>query len=775
MIGAGSRPRFAAAIAFALQPMAAAVMLAGAVAVQFFTELPSRGVEAALVVVGVLACLQRRGRWLGVGILAVAWTAFRADIALSERLPRALENEEIVITGRVRDLPQVHDDATRFEFAIDTAAHDGSPLTWSGLVRLGWYDAAPDVGACERWRLHVKLKRPRATINPGGFDAERFALEHGIVAVGSVRESTDNEKLGNSAVCVDRFRARIVETISTALDNATSADLLRALAFGDQHAMSAEEWTTARATGIPHLIAISGLHIALFASFGVGLMRLLWKLAPTLTLRWPAPLMEAVAGLVVAVAYATVAGFGLPTRRALVMIAALLIANLTRRAHAPLHGLALAVVVLLVADPLCVLSAGFWLSFAGVAWLMLCLQGTRRHHWRDMLRAQGVASVGLLPLGIVFFGQTSLIAPIANVIAVPVICFFVLPLGTLGAVIGTCLPAVGFPMLRAVGFVLDGLWSLLESLSHLPGALWYFAEPTPFAFVLAMLGAFWLLQPRAVPARIVGAALFLPLLVPIRTSPPAGAFDTFVLDVGQGLAVVVRTAGHTLVYDAGARFPSGFDLGEAAVVPALHALGVSHLDRLVISHGDSDHAGGAPSVADAFAPDEIESGEPERLTLPASQCLAGEQWTWDDVEFRIVNPVPPLQTHGNDRCCVLDIRSGEAELLLTGDITAAVEGSVANALAPVAGHLVLQAPHHGSRTSSSEHFLDALRPMLTVFSAGYLNRFHHPNAEIVERYAAKHLPTLGTAETGFVHVAFDRTGAHLIERGRIDRHPYWRE
>jgi competence protein ComEC len=770
----GNTPRIAAAIAFALRPVSAAAMLGGTLLVQCMSTLPSRSIDALIAAAGLLLCLFRRWRLLGICTVGIAWTALRADIALSQRLPRALENDDIVVTGTVHDLPQSRNDATRFEFVVESASHDGEALAWSGLIRLGWYETAPEVGACERWRLHVKLKRPRATINPGGFDAERYALEHGIVAVGAVRDSSDNEKLDRT-ICINSFRTRIVNTISTALDGSTSADLLRALAFGDQHAMSTEEWSIARATGIPHLIAISGLHIALFASFGVGLMRLLLKCAPTLTLRWPAPLMEAVASLVFAVAYALIAGFGLPTRRALVMIAALLIANLTRRAHAPVHGLALAVVVLLVADPLCVLSAGFWLSFVGVGWLMLCLQGPRRHHWRDMIRSQGVATVGLLPLGIWFFGQSSLIAPLANLVAVPVICFFVLPLGTLGALIGTFWPTIGFPLLSATGFVLDGLWSLLESMSHMPGALWYFAEPTLPAFVLAIAGAFWLLQPRGLPARAVGALLFLPMLTPIRAPLLNGAFDFHVLDVGQGLAMIVRTANHTLVYDTGPLYPSGFDLGAAAVIPALHALGIDRLDRLIVSHGDSDHAGGAAAVVAAFASGATESGEPERLKIPASQCLAGERWNWDGVTFRIVSPKLPLDAHGNDRCCVLDIRSGDNELLLSGDITAAVESDVASSLAPIAEHVVLQAPHHGSKTSSSDAFLDALHPRLTIFSTGYLNRFHHPNADIVERYAAKHLPTLDTTDAGFVHIVFDQAGPPLLERGRIDRHPYWRE
>lgn len=758
-----------------LRPRSAAALLAGALIVQTFSSLPSRWIDA-LIALGAVGIFRTRLRWIGIVLAGIAWTSFRADVALSERLPRALENEDLVVVGAVHNLPHVLDDGTHFEFVVDAATHDDRPIALRGLIRLGWYDTARNVTACERWRLHVRLKRPRGTINPGGFDAERYALERGIVAVGSVRESDDNATSDRSAFCVDGLRARIGDAIVAALGESTSADLLRALAFGDQHAMNEGEWSVARATGIPHLIAISGLHIALFASFGVGLMRLFWKIAPRLTLRLPAPLLEALASLVFAIAYALVAGFGLPTRRALIMIAALLVANLSRRARAPVHALALAVVALLIADPLCVLSSGFWLSFVGVGWLMFCLHdATRRHDWKNLIRSQGVASLGLLPLGIWFFGQSSLIGPLANLVAVPVICFFVLPVGVVAALMGVVAPAIGFPALVLVGRVLDALWFALEKFSRMPGALWYFPEPSLFALALAMIGAFWLLQPRGVPARGIGAFLLLPLLLPERATSGDGMFDAYILDVGQGLAVVVRTENHAVIYDTGPRYPSGFDLGDAAVVPTLHALGIEHPDRMIISHGDSDHAGGAPSVDAAFPHLDVESGEPERLTIPSTQCVSGESWNWDGVSFRIVGPSPPLDAHGNDRCCVLDIRSGDSEFVLDGDITAAVEGGVASALSPTAPHLVLQAPHHGSKTSSSEMFLDALHPMLTIFSTGYLNRFHHPNADIVERYAAKELPTLNTAETGFVHIAFDRDGARVVERGRINRHPYWRE
>lgn len=789
------RERLLAMFGEIFRPLAAVALLAGAVAVQFLHALPPRALTCALAALG-MALLMRRSAWRLLGLFAIgaAWTLLRADVALSERLAAGHDGDEFVIVGSVRGLPRVADDATRFELAIDGATHDGAPFELRGRARLTWHDNAPSIEPCSNWRLHVRLKRPRGLIDPGAFDFERYALSEGIVATGYVREDEINATDGSEALCADRLRKRIVDGIAETLGPGPAADVLRALAFGDQHAMDEHEWQVARATGIPHLIAISGLHIALFAGFGVALVRLLWKLAPRLTLRWPAPLIEAVASIVFASAYATIAGLGLPTRRALVMIGVLLAANLLRRARAPQQGLAFAVVALLALDPLCVLSAGFWLSFVGVAWLLFCLGGRRagapvprrpgmaesgrrerRLWWRELVTAQGVASVGLLPLTIWFFGQSSLVGPLANLLAVPWICFLVLPVGVAGALLQPVVPVLGAPLVHLAGAALQALWFLLERMAAWPAALWYFPEPSVPALVLAMAGALWLLSPRGIPARALGLLLFAPLLAPARDELRDGEFEALMLDVGQGLSFVVRTREHTLVYDAGARFPSGFDLGEASVVPALHAIGVDAVDRLIISHGDNDHAGGTAAVLAAFPQAAVASGEPARLTVPSTQCRAGERWTWNGIEFRIVHPHEPLASTANDRCCVVEVRGGDGVLVLTGDVTSAVEGEIASALASDASFIVLQVPHHGSRTSSSAVLVDTLRPQLALVSAGYRNRFHHPNPGVVARYRAAGSEVLDSAEEGFVRVRFGAGAPQVLERGRQDRHPYWRE
>jgi competence protein ComEC len=760
-------------------PEAAVALLAGAVGVQALTELPSRWIDLALGFAGLfIVFLSRRWRLIGCMVLAASWAMLRGDISLSQRLPAAYEGADVIVTGTILGLPRVQEDATRFDLTVDEAEKDGESIAVSGVVRVSWYEQAPELPPCSLWRLKLRLKRPRGMIDPGGFDFERYALEQGITATGYVRDDAVNVSMGAAAFCVDRLRLRILDNISAAIGPGSSANLLRALAFGDQHAMDEDDWAIARATGIPHLIAISGLHIALFAGFGVWCVRRLWRLAPRLTLRWPAPLIEAVASLLFAIVYAMLAGFGLPTRRALVMIAALLVANLARRARAPVQGLAIAVIVLLAWNPLCVLSAGFWLSFVGVAWLMFCLGGSaqRRRWWQEMLSAQAVASIGLLPLSIWFFGQSSLIGPVANLFAVPAICFFILPLTVSAALIALVLPALGWPLLQVCGWAMQSLWWLLQQMASWPGALWYFPEPHASSLVLALLGAIWLLLPRGTPARPLGLLLFLPLLWPARTTLADSEFEMFMLDVGQGLAVVVRTRDYALIYDTGARFPSGFDLGDATVVPALHALGIEHPQRMIISHGDNDHAGGAAAVLAAFPSLDVETGEPDRVAVPARQCLAGESWTWNGVDFRIVHPHEPFSERGNDRCCVLDVRSPGGELVLSGDISSAVEADVAAALETVATMLVLQVPHHGSKTSSGETFVHALRPMYALVSAGYRNHFGHPDPNVVARYLQAGAEVFNSAQSGFVHLRFAPGAApQVTERGRVNRHPYWRE
>ena len=761
-------------------PLASVAMLAGVVCVQGFPDLP-RGAVLVLACIGLAAVavvcwLSSRCRALGWLLLGVAWAMWRGAHAMDARLPPDLEGRDLQVVGQVLDLPASRADGTRFGFRIDSARLEGRRLAWRGRVQLAWYDPSRVLYPCEQWRLRVRLKRPRGMIDPGGADAERSALERRVDAVGYVREADDNRRQGRPA-CVDRLRARLAAAIGARTRAPHDAALLRALAVGDTRGLDRDDWAVARATGVSHLLAISGFHVGVAAAFGVGLATLLYALFPGLGLRQPRSTWQAALALVAASGYGLLAGLGLPTLRTLLMIAVAVAARSRRRHLVGGHALAVALLVLLLADPLAVLSAGFWLSFVGVAFLMLCLDA-RTRGWRgfvrELSRGQWVMSVALLPLTLWFFGQASLVGALSNLIAVPVVSLLMVPL-TLAAVLALLAwPAAAGPMLAVAATVGHVLWWVLDRMASWPGASWYLPAVAPWSLAIAMLGAFWLLAPRGTPCRWLGGLLFLPLLAPMRPTLPEGAFRAWVLDVGQGLSVIVRTHRHVLLYDAGARYPSGFDVGAAAVVPSLHALGVRRLDMLVISHGDNDHVGGAMAVLGAFPSPRRLSGEPRRMPVSMAQCKAGQSWRWDGVDFRVLNPAgrPP---HDNDRSCVLLVGGRGDRLLLTGDITRHVEGAVAAAV-PAGGPVVITVPHHGSKTSSSAAFIAAIRPRLAVVSAGWYNRFGHPHPDVVARYADAGVTLRNTAITGALRLDFPVDGPVRAGPGeRTGQRRYWRE
>ena len=759
----------------------APAMLLGVLLVQWLPALPPRWMAlGGLMLLVPAALLGRYRRWwclLLVVLAGAAWAMAAGRGALDARLPHAWDGEDFIVTGRLVDLPEVREDATRFTFDIDDALRGETTVALTGRVQLNWYRTAPALAPCGRWQLVLRLKRPRGLVNPGTTDGERTSLLQHIVATGYVRDDPANARLG-SAWCVDRVRDAIARRIDAHVGPGRDAALLRALTVGDTRALGQREWDIARANGVSHLIAISGFHVGVAAVFGVWLASALYGLWPRLALRWPRPPAQAAGALLVALAYGALAGFGIPTVRTLLMIAVVALARLGRRGSHGLHSLALALLAILVFDPLAVLAAGFWLSFVGVAFLMVSLE-QRGRGWRafvhELTASQWLMTVSLLPLTLWFFGQASLVGALSNLVAVPFVSLVIVP-GALiaSALLGVCPPAAPLAW-GLVGRLVHAQWWLLELMAAWPGAHWYLPQVTPWALALALLGALWLFLPRGVPLRWLGLLLFAPLLWPRMSPPAAGAFEAWVLDVGQGLAVVVRTRDHALIYDAGPSYPSGFDLGEAVVVPAFHALGLRRLHALVISHADNDHAGGAGSVVAAFPAARRLAGEPARTQPAMGACAAGQAWAWDGVRFRMLNPSAEAGGAGNDRSCVLLVEGRAGRLLLTGDITHRVEPVVAAALG--AGPApVLVVPHHGSKTSSSAAFIAGVAPSLAVISAGWRNRFGHPKPEVVARYVDAGVPVLNTADSGAIDLVFPADGpARVATRQRLQAVRYWRE
>lgn len=614
------------------RPMGTAVagsLLAGAMAGLRLPQFLPMGLSAALVVLGCIAWMRGR-RWSrgwGALLLGLGLCGLHGAYSLALRLPLAMERSDVEVGGVVVGLPVHEPQRTQFMFRVDDDANIAEPLR-GRLLRLSWHDPRRGVDRRReqvlpgsRWTFTTRLRAPRGLRNPGWFDSEKHALAGRVAAVGYVRTRDHVQRTGEGRG-IDGWRHAVAARIDVVVAG-DGARFVRALAIGDTRALADGDWEALRATGLTHLVAISGFHVGMVGGFFALLASGLWWWLPGLG-RWlPRPQVAAIVALPAASAYAAVAGWELPTVRTVLMIAVVVVARLARQRLRVFDAVALAAIVVVLVDPLSVLSAGFWLSFAGVAWLAWCLPDAHHHSMlRGLLASQWVATLGLLPLTVVLFGQASLAGPLANLVAIPWWSLVVVPLALLGTGLEALSTGAGDGVWRLAAWAFELSWPLFTWLASSPLALWWLPESPWFALPLALLGAFWLLLPRGVPGKTLALLLWLPLLWPDRRLPDAGEIELVVLDVGQGLSVLVRTAGQSILYDAGPAVPDGYDAGERVVVPALHALGVRKLDAIIISHADTDHVGGFAAVQRRFPAPVVFA--PRHEPVPgASPCLMG--------------------------------------------------------------------------------------------------------------------------------------------------------
>ncbi len=750
--------------------------LTGILVFQQFPGLPElRWLAVAAIVPAAL-----RWRRLLLPALAVAgflWAWCDAAQTLSYTLPASLEGKDVWLRGRIVSLPERTGRITRFVFEGQAMERHGEGLPPPPKVRLSWYGEAPPLVAGDRWRLQVRLKRPRGFSNPGGFDYEGWLYRQGIRATGYVRADPGNARLGKATVSLNRIRQDAERRIEAALQDHPSAGLVKALALGVRRDIRPAQWRVLNRTGTSHLLAISGLHVGLVAGMIFFLVRFLWRRSAIALRYWPAPKAAALTAVAAAGLYAALAGFSIPTQRAWILVAVVMVAQLRQRSLAAGNALALALLGVLLWDPQSVLSAGFWLSFAAVAAILFGM-GNRPgapRRWRRWGRVQWLVAVGLVPLTLLYFQRAALVAPVANLIAVPWTSVIVVPLTLAGSLLSV-LPGVGEPLLALAAQALQAMWWCLEAFAALPQGVWHAPQPSPGSLAAGVCGAAWLLAPRGVPARWIGAVWLLPIAVWPGPAPTHGEAWFTLLDVGQGLAAVVRTKERVVVYDAGPRFSPSFDTGRAVVVPYLRSAGVHRVDLLIATHGDTDHIGGVASVLANVPVEKVLSGAAKPIGHPVVQpCREGQSWEWDGVRFRMLHPRRSDRSEPNNRSCVLRVSSGAGSVLLTGDIEKDVERRLVREQARWLKATVLVAPHHGSRTSSSAAFLDAVMPRYALFPVGYRNRFGFPRPAIVARYRRRDVKLYDTANHGAITFSLPADG-HVDppRRHRIAAQRYWR-
>lgn len=777
---------------------------AATVSAQVVPVLPTKVVSLLVLALSIAALLALRFvrlRSAATNVLVLALLAatmaaslawVRADLRLADELPREWEGRDIEIVGVVDELPQRNDRGIRFAFRVEQVLTEKAHVP--SRIALGWYkpsikelagEALPEIRAGERWRWTVRLKRPHGYVNPAGFDLEAWLLERNIRAQGSIQTDSLAKRLdanaGTLSDRVERLREDIRARMQAALRDERYAGVLIALAIGDQQAISDADWSLFNATGVSHLLSISGAHVTLFASWVALAVFFVWRRSPGLIRFMPAQKAAALAAAIVACTYAVLTGFAVPAQRTCYMLVVAALALWLNRQVSPWLILLWAAVVVLLIDPWAALAVGFWFSFVAVVLLLYVTQFRvmPESAWRVALKTQAAVMLGLAPISIAFFQQVSLIGPFANAIAIPLITLLVVPL----TLVWLILPID--PLLHIAHWLITQFAAGLTFLMGLTPALWSQHAPPVWTVILALAGVAWMLAPRLVPHRWIGALWCVPLFTVAPSPPEYGEFRVTVLDVGQGTAVALRTHSHTLVYDAGPRWTDETDAGARLVAPYLRASGSKQIDGLVISHLDLDHSGGANSLlrgtpvswmlTSVFSDADIVKTANER-NVPVIACNAGQRWAWDGVEFEVLHPRPEsyasVKLKTNDRSCVIKASSKTASLLLTGDIESLSETALVSEQRGKLSADALLIPHHGSTTSSTAAFLDVVSPKQAFINAGYRNRFGHPRDTVLARYAERGIAVQRTDWHGAITVD-SKDNFQSIRRERNERRRYW--
>lgn len=719
-----------------------------------------------------------------------------------------IEGKTIEVRGYVDSIPNKTEKKLSFDFIITDrqVSHALKHIyddSFKGKVRLNWYYADKILKSGEQWQLKIRLKKPNGLLN-GGFDYEKYLYQNRIVASGYVREGhiLNSSEQSSIKYFFKNYFIGLRQKVSTKIDNSLLnypyKGLVKALTIGVRGDISPEQWQAFMHTGTNHLIAISGLHIGLMSSFVWLIVYNLWRSIHFLNLKYPATFMASIAAIISAIMYAALAGFAIPTQRALIMLSVLFIAMMSKREFLPGYILLLAFLAVVIFDPLSPLSPGFWLSFGAVAIISLTVSarlGAKSDVKSKFLQfswLQLTIFIGLLPSLSILFHQFSLISPIANLFAVPLMSFVIVPLTLCATGLLFIVEPIGEMIFEFLKWPMDALLDLLASLSQWSNSLIYLPEPSWLVIIMAFTGSFWLLMPKGWPGRWLGIFLLIPVFFIEAEKVPQGQIQLTVLDVGQGLAMLLRTRNHVLLYDTGDKYSAQFNMADIVIIPYMKLKGIKNIDKLLVSHSDRDHSGSFIEIIKQIPVTEVLAGEAEQLSVklsansdknqnlhalfsfPIKQCIIGQQWQWDDVQFKVLSPKMPLKNkQNNNRSCVLLVTTiTKQTLLLTGDIEKDIEKQLIRDFPKLTAD-ILQVPHHGSRTSSSSVFLTQLHPEIALFSYGYRNRFHHPSEKVVSRYKKMKIKLYNTSN-GAIDIKRNMTNnSFSVKEYRVENRRIW--
>lgn len=733
--------------------------LLGIILLQQFSHLPAP--KWIWIILSLVIFLLPLRRYLFIPIafaLGFGWCLWFAHSQLSWELPNHIEGETITAIGYIDSIPSHSIHSASFIFKLRKIQFENETQSAHCLVKLSWQgkNVPENLYVGDKWQLTVRLKKIHGMMNPGGFDYEAWAVQEGVRAKGYIVVKNAENKLLSSHwyhAPINRIRQFIKEKINTNLPYSNTSPWITALVVGERNNISQANWEVLRNTGTNHLMAIAGLHIGFMSGFVFAFVAWIWRRIPRLVLKLPAQHAGAIAALCMALMYSAMAGFSLPTQRACFMLSVFLIILLMRRKILAWHAWSIALLGVLFINPLIVLSESFWLSFGAVALIIYGASGRLSAHslWWKWGRIQWVIGIGLIPFSIWLFQQCSLVSFAANSIAIPCVGFLIVPLCLLGSFLLVFSSKLGTFILILADKILAVLWKILTWFAHFSWASWYQVMPNHWVLLAACIGVIFLLLPRGFPGRFFGVIWLLPLFFYQAPTPKLGEVWFTLLDVGQGLSAVVQTKHHFLIFDTGPKLNPSYDMGESVVVPFLQANHAKKVDMLVISHGDNDHIGGARAILKKFPVGMIKTSVPYELpSSTTSYCFGGENWDWDQIHFEFLYPNPDNLGFDNDSSCVLRVTAGDKHVLLTGDIEKYAEAKLVETESNKLSANILVAPHHGSKTSAEDDFLQNVNPKFVLFPIGYRNRYHFPHELVIEKYDAMNTKKYDSATGGAI-------------------------